>query len=153
MIIVSCQKKKGNLKWDSKMFMHMEQAWGRLELSYDIPRPFSTAIWKIRREQEQKYLFYSSTKSQPSPSLPLASSTSCTFGNMLTGYLKAVNCSENFTYWVMGHVCLIKIQLLHCTILGNLSSQVMKYDEIGEPNWFSMGTVSTNLVMINSFLC
>lgn len=67
----------------------------------------------------------------PPPPLPLASSTSCTFGNMLTGYLKAVNCSESFTYWVMGHVCLIKIQLLHCTMLGNLSSQVMKYDEIG----------------------
>ena len=55
---VSCKKINGNLKWDSKMFMHTEQARAGLELWYDIPQPFSTAIWKIRREQEQKYLSY-----------------------------------------------------------------------------------------------
>lgn len=73
-------------------------------------------------------------------SLSPASSTSCTFGNKLTGYLKAANCSESFTQWVMGHVCLIKIQLLQCARLGNLSLQVMKYDEISCSNWFSMGS-------------
>lgn len=135
------------------MFMHMEQA--REDLSYDMishglsPLPFE----KEEENKNKNICFTALPRLSPPLSLPLAPSTSCTFGNMLTGYLKAVNCSENFTYWVMGHVCLIKIQLLHCTILGNLSSQVMKYDEIGEPNWFSMGTVSTKLVMINSFLC
>ena len=64
------KKINGNLQWDSKLFMHTEQARGRLELWYDIPWSFSTAIWKIRREQEQKYLFYSSTKIQPSPFSP-----------------------------------------------------------------------------------
>lgn len=91
---------------------------------------------KVGTESEQKNVCFTAVPSYgvdscSPPPLPLASSTSCTFGNMLTGYLKAVNCSESFTYWVMGHVCLIKIQLLHCTMLGNLSSQVMKYDEIG----------------------
>lgn len=70
----------------------------------------------------------------------LAASTSCTFGNKLPGYLKTANCSESFTQWVMGHVCLIKIQLLYCSRPRNLSLQVMKYDEISYSNWFSMGS-------------
>jgi hypothetical protein len=105
----------------------------REDLSHSVisSSPSLLLFEKSEEKERKQYLFYSSTMIQPSlPSSP-ASSTSCTFGNMLTGYLKAVNCSENFTYWVMSHVCLIKIQLLHCTILGSLSSRVMKYDEIG----------------------
>lgn len=60
------QKKNGNLKWDSKMFKYVEQSKGKTWVMIWYP----TAIWKIRREQEQKYLFYSSTKIQPSPFSP-----------------------------------------------------------------------------------
>lgn len=83
------------------------------------PQPFSTAIWKNKKRTRTKIFVLQLYQDSALPFLSLHQ-VHPTFGNMLTGYLKAVNCSENFTYWVMGHVCLIKINDYACTILGNL---------------------------------
>lgn len=64
-------------------------------LAYTIPDP---AQLDLKKKNKKRNICFTAPPRPSIPSRPLPS-TSCTFGSMLTRYLKAVNQSEHFPSW------------------------------------------------------
>lgn len=146
--------KEAHLRKDTKMLVQGEQAKGRLELWCDILQPLSTAIWKIRREREgEKSLFYSSTKIQPSLPCPPRIKYILYFWQHVDWIFKS--CELFWKFHILGYEPCVFDQNSITPLYHTWKPIIPSYEvwRKREPNWFSMGRVSTKLVMINSFLC